>query len=120
MTYFEWKVTFNPLTPRASSSFSLPFRSLVKNNFQLKVILPQIWCNFCMEHHEETTCDIRKSASDKIFSKQPEATITVIDFAEPKYVMVINTKNKSYAPKGKFDPPYSSSNPSSYSTVDMP
>jgi hypothetical protein len=31
--------------------------------------------------------------------------------------MVINTRNKAYAPKGKFDPPHSSSNPSSSSTA---
>jgi hypothetical protein len=31
--------------------------------------------------------------------------------------MVINTRNKAYAPKGKFDPPRSSSSPSSSSTT---
>jgi hypothetical protein len=31
--------------------------------------------------------------------------------------MVINTRNKYYAPKGKFDPPCSSSSPSTSSTV---
>jgi hypothetical protein len=34
--------------------------------------------------------------------------------------MVINTKNKAYAPKGKFDPPRSSYSPSSSSTTTMP
>jgi hypothetical protein len=29
--------------------------------------------------------------------------------------MIINTRNKSYAPKGKYDPPCTSSSPSSYS-----
>jgi hypothetical protein len=33
--------------------------------------------------------------------------------------MVINTRNKAYAPKGKFDPPRSSPSPSSSSTVVM-
>jgi hypothetical protein len=34
--------------------------------------------------------------------------------------MVINTRNKAYAPKGKFDPPRSSSSPSSSSTIVAP
>jgi hypothetical protein len=34
--------------------------------------------------------------------------------------MVINTRNKSYAPKGKFDPPHISFNLSSSSTIVMP
>jgi hypothetical protein len=46
--------------------------------------------------------------------------IVVLDFAEPEDVMVINTRNKAYAPKGKFDPPHSSSSPSSSSTIVVP
>jgi hypothetical protein len=34
--------------------------------------------------------------------------------------MVINTRNKAYTPKGKFDPPRSSSSPSSSSTATIP
>ena len=34
--------------------------------------------------------------------------------------MVINTRNNAYTPKGKFDPPHSSSSPSSSSTIPMP
>jgi hypothetical protein len=34
--------------------------------------------------------------------------------------MVINTRNKAYAPKGKFDPPHSSSSSSSFSTTIAP
>jgi hypothetical protein len=120
MIAFEWKGTVSPLTPGASSSSAPPFRNLVENNFQPKAILPRSWCNFCEEHHEETTCEVKKSARDKIFGKRPEATIVVLDFSEPKDVMVINTRNKSYAPKGKFDPPRSSSSPSSSSTAATP
>jgi hypothetical protein len=43
--------------------------------------------------------------------------LVVLDFSEPEDVMVINTRNKAYAPKGKFDPPRSSSNPISSSTT---
>jgi hypothetical protein len=120
MISFEWKGVVSPLTPGASSSSAPPFRNPVENNFQPKAILPRSWCNFCEEHHEETTCEVKKSARDKIFGKIPEAMIIVLDFAEPEDVMVINTRNKAYAPKGKFDPPRSSSNPSSSSTIVMP
>jgi hypothetical protein len=51
------------------------------------------------EHHEESTCEVNKSSIDKIFGKRPETTITVLDFAEPNDVMIINHRNKSYAPK---------------------
>jgi hypothetical protein len=85
--------------------------------------LPQSWCNFCEEHHEEDTCEIRKSARDKIFGKRPETTIDVIDFEELEDVMIINNRNKSYAPKGKYYPPRNSSSPRSSSptaTVRVP
>jgi hypothetical protein len=117
MIVYEKKGIVSPLTPGDSSSSTPPFRNPVENNFQPKAILPRSWCKFCEEHHEETTCEVKKSAQDKIFGKIPEATIIVLDFAEPKDVMVINTRNKAYAPKGKFDPPRSSSSPSSSSTV---
>ena len=119
MIEFERKGTISPLTPGASSSFSPPFRSLVENNFQPKAILPRSWCNFCEEHHVETMCEVKKSARDKIFGKIPEATIDVLDFVEPEDVMVINTRNKAYAHKGKFDPPCCSSSPSSSSPTAM-
>ena len=117
MIVYERKGTVSPLTPGASSSSAPPFRNPFENNFQPKVILPRSWCNFCEEHYKETTCEVKKSARDKIFGKWPEATIIVLDFAESENVMVINTRNKAYARKGKFDPPRSSSGPSSSSTV---
>jgi hypothetical protein len=70
--------------------------------------------------HKEATCEVKKSVRDKIFGKRLEATIFVLDFAEPEDLMVINTRNKAYAPKGKFDPPPSSSSLSSSSTTTMP
>jgi hypothetical protein len=120
MIAFEWKGTVSPLTPGASSSSSPPFRGLVENNFQPKAILPRSWCNFYEEHHEETMCEVRKSARDKIFGKIPEATIVFLDFSKPEDVMVINTRNKAYAPKGMFDPPHSSYSSSSSSTIVAP
>jgi hypothetical protein len=120
MIEFERKGTISSPTPGASSSSAPPFRNPVENNFQPKTILPRSWCNFCEENHDETTCEVRKSARDKIFGKRPEATIIVLDFSEPEYVMVINTRNKSYAPKVKFDPPRSSSSLRSSSTATVP
>jgi hypothetical protein len=120
MISFERKGVVSPLTPGASSSSAPPFRNSVENNFQPKAILPRSWCNFCEENHEETTCEVKKSARHKIFGKRPEAMIVVLDFAKPEDVMVINTRNKAYAPKGKFDPPCISSSPSPYSTAAAP
>jgi hypothetical protein len=117
MIAFEWKGTVSPLTPRASSSSAPPFTNLVEKQFQPKAIFPRSWCNFCEEHHEEATCEVRKSAKDKIFGKIPEATIAILDFEKTYDVMVINARRKSYAPKGNFDPPRSSSRPSSSSTT---
>jgi hypothetical protein len=123
MIAYERKGTVSPLTPGASSSSASPFRNPIENNFQTKSIIPRSGCNFCEEHHEETTCEIRKSVRDNIFGKIPKTTITFLDFAEPKDVMIINTRNKSYAPKGKYDPPnnYSiSSSSSPVATVQVP
>jgi hypothetical protein len=75
--------------------------------------MPLCWCNFCKEHHEESTCEVKKSSKDKIFGKIPETTIVVLDFAEPEDVMIIKTRNKLYSSKGKYDPPHTSSIPSS-------
>jgi hypothetical protein len=77
--------------------------------------MPRSWCNFCEEHHEEATCEVRKSARDKISGKRPETTIDVLDFVDPKDFMIVNTRNKYYSPKGKYDPPRNSSSPSSSS-----
>jgi hypothetical protein len=71
MIVLERKGIVSPLTPGASSSSTPPFRNLVENNFQPKVIVPRSWYNFCEENHEETTCEVNKSARDKIFGKIP-------------------------------------------------
>jgi hypothetical protein len=73
------------------------------------------WCNFCEENHEESTCEVKKNVRDKIFGKRPDTTIIVLDWVEPEYVMVVNTRNKSYTAKGKYDLPHTSSTPSSSS-----
>jgi hypothetical protein len=59
--------------------------------------------------------EVKKSSIDNIFGKRPETTIVFLDFVEPEDVMIINTRNKSYAPKGKYDPPRNSSSLSSSS-----
>jgi hypothetical protein len=45
--------------------------------------MPRSWCKFCEEHHEKSTCEVRKSVRDKIFGKRPETTIDVLDFTKP-------------------------------------
>jgi ribonuclease HI len=75
------------------------------------------WCNFCKENHEESTCEVKKSARDKIFGKRPETTIVFLYWVEPEDVIIINTRNKSYASKGKYDAPRTSSSPRSSSQV---
>jgi hypothetical protein len=92
---------------------------MIENDFQPKAIFPQSWINFCEEHHEEPTCEVRKNVGDKIFVKIPGTTIAFLDFAEPEDVMIINTRNKSYAPKRKLDPPHNYSSPSSSSVISI-
>jgi hypothetical protein len=115
MIEYERKGNVPSLTPGASSSSSPPFRNPNENKFQTKAIMPRSWCKFCEEHHEESTGELNKSARDKIFGKRTETTITVLDFTEPDDVMIINTRNKCYASKGKYDPPRTSSIPISSS-----
>jgi hypothetical protein len=123
MISYERKGNVPSFTPGVSSSSAPPFRNPNENNFQPKAIMLCSWCKFCEENHEESTCEVKKSARDKIFGKSPETTITVLDFADPEDVMIINTRNKSYAPKIKYDSPRTSSIPRSsspYDTVQVP
>jgi ribonuclease HI len=93
------------ITPTATveTSTQAATRNFANNNFQPKSILPRAWCNFCEEHHEESTCEIKKNVRDRIFGKKPDTTIVVLDWAPQDDVMVVNTINKSYANKGKVD-----------------
>jgi hypothetical protein len=73
------------------------------------------WCNFCEENQDENTYKVKRNARDKIFGNRPDTTIVVLDWFEPEDVMVVNTKNKSYTGKRKFDLPRTSSSRSSSS-----
>ena len=73
------------------------------------------WCNLCEENHEESMCEVKKNARDKIFGKRPDITINVLDWVEPEDVMIINTRNKYYIAKCKYDLPQTSSSPISSS-----
>jgi hypothetical protein len=101
MIYFERK----GITPTATveTSTQAATRNFTNTNFHPKSILPRAWCNFCEEHHEESTCEIKKNVRDRIFGKKPDTTIVVLDWAPQDDVMVVNTINKSYANKGKVD-----------------
>jgi hypothetical protein len=113
MIAYEPKGKVSPLTPRASSSSTPPFRNPNEINFQPKAIMLRSWCNSCKEHHKETTCEVKKSVRDKIFGKRSKTTIIVLDFAEPEVLTIINTRNKSYTPKDKYEPPHNYYSPSS-------
>jgi hypothetical protein len=115
MIAYERKGNVPSLTPGEYSSSTMPFRNTNENNFQPKAIMSYSWCNFYEENHEESTCEVKKSARDKIFGKKPKTTIAVLDWAEPEDVMIINTRNKSYAPKEKYDSLRASSTPASSS-----
>jgi hypothetical protein len=49
--------------------------------------MPRCWCNFCKEDHEESTCEVKKSARNKIFGKRPETSIVVPYFVDLEDVM---------------------------------
>jgi hypothetical protein len=119
MIVHERKGTISPLTHGDSLSSATPFRNSIENTFHPKAILPQNWCNFYEEHHEEATCEVRKSDKENIFGKIPKTNIVVLDFVELEDAMIINTRNKAYAPKEKFDPPRNSSSPSSSSLASI-
>jgi hypothetical protein len=89
-------------------------RTTNENNFHPKAIMSGSWCNLCEENHEESTCQVNNSSKDKIVGKKPKTTIVVLDWEEPEDVMIINTRNKSYAPKGKYNRPLTSSTLASY------
>jgi hypothetical protein len=119
MIAYEWKGTSSSSSPRASSSSLTPFRNMNENTFQSKAVITHSWCNFCEENHDENTCEVKKNARDNIFGKRPDNTINVLDWVELEDVVLINTRNKSYTSKEKFDTPRTSSTPSSsFQSVD--
>jgi hypothetical protein len=73
------------------------------------------WCNFWEENNDENTYEVEINFRDKIFGKRLDTMIIVLDLPEPEDVMVVNTRNKSYTAKRKFDLPHTSSTPSSSS-----
>jgi hypothetical protein len=115
MIAYKRKGSVSSPAPGASSSSSVPFRNTNENTFQPKAIMSRSWCNFVEENHEESTCKVKKNVGDKIFGKKPDTTIIVLDWVEPEDGMVINNRNKTYTAKGKYDPPRTSSTPSSSS-----
>jgi hypothetical protein len=118
MIAYKQKGISSSSSPRASSSSLAPFRNTNENTFQQKEIMTRTWCNFCEENHDENTCKVKINARDKIFGKRTDTMIVVLDWAKPEDVMVVNTRNKSYTTKRKFDLPRTSSTPSSSSQND--
>jgi hypothetical protein len=111
MISYERKGNVPSLTHKEYSSSTTPFRNTKENNFHPKSIVSRSWCNFCEENHEESTCEVKKSARDKIFGKKPKTIIAFLAWEESKEVMIINTRKSFYAPKGKYNPPHTYSTP---------
>jgi hypothetical protein len=65
-----------------------------------KDILSRDCYDFFDDNHEESTCEVNKIAQEKIFGKNIETTIVSLDWAREEDVMIVNTRNKSYANKG--------------------
>jgi hypothetical protein len=114
MISYERKGITSSSSPAETSS-QASFRNPNDNPFQPKAIMSRAWCNFCEENHDESTCEVKKNAKDKIFGKRSDATIVVLDWAQPDDVMVVNTINKSYPNQNKIDPPRTTSTPSTSS-----
>jgi hypothetical protein len=62
MISYEQKENSYSYVPRESSSSLVPFR-----NTHEKAIMSHSWCNFSEENHEESTCEVKINARDKIF-----------------------------------------------------
>jgi hypothetical protein len=60
--------------PLAETSSQATFRNqpnnFQPNNYPPKAILSRAWCNFCEDNHDESTCEVKKSARDRIFGKK--------------------------------------------------
>jgi hypothetical protein len=87
----------------------------MKKKIHPKAIMAHGWCKFYEKNHEESTWEVKKNVRDNIFRKMLDTTINVLDWVEPEDVKVINTMNKYYTTKGKYDLPHTSSTPSSSS-----
>jgi hypothetical protein len=70
MIAYERKGNSSSSSPGDSSSSLAPFRNTNENTFQPKAIMARSWCNFCEENHEESTCEVKRNARDKIFGKR--------------------------------------------------
>ena len=115
MIAYERKGNVSYSTPGEYYSSLAPFRNTNESNFHPKAIMARSWCNFCEENHEESTCEVKKNDRDNIFGKSLDTMFVILDWVEPKNVMVINTRNKYYTSKGKYDLPCTSSTPRSSS-----
>jgi hypothetical protein len=118
MISYEQKGNASSSVPGASSSSLAPFRNTNENTFQPKAIMACNWCKFRKENYEESTCEVKRISREKIFGKRPNTMIIVLHWVEPEDVMVINTRNKSYTSKGKYDLPHTYSTPSPSSQSD--
>ena len=115
MIGFEIKEVTSTSIPTETSA-QAAFRNQPINfqyNIQPNAILSRIWCNFCDDNHDESTCEVKKIAREWIFGKKVDTTIVALYWAPEVDAMMVDTRNKSYARKGKGGPPKTTFSPSS-------
>jgi hypothetical protein len=107
----------SPLSPLELHPLLHPTLEIrLKIIFILKISFLQVGVNFARNTMEKSRVRlIRVPKIRSLGNRELESIIVVLDLVDPKDVMFINSINKSYAPKGKFDPPCSSSRPSTSS-----
>jgi hypothetical protein len=62
--------TSSPAETSAQAAFRNQPNNFQPNNYPPKAILSRAWCNFCEDNHDESTCEVKKSARDQIFGKK--------------------------------------------------
>jgi hypothetical protein len=119
---FERKGVTSTSTPVESSTQVVLRNQPTNSQFhtQPKAILSRAWCNFCDDNHEESTCEVKKRAQERIFGKKADTTIVSLDWAPKEDVMMVDTRNKSYENKGKGGNPKTTFSPSSSSQQTNP
>jgi hypothetical protein len=71
MIYYERKGVTSTSSPVESSSQAILRNHPTNSTFynQPKAIISRAWCNLCDDNHEESTCEVKKRAQEKIFGK---------------------------------------------------
>jgi hypothetical protein len=82
ISYERKGITSSSSSVETSSQAS--FRNPNDIPFQPKYIMSRAWCNFCEENHDEGTCEVKRNVRDKIFGKNSDDIIVILDWAQPR------------------------------------